>query len=199
MDDFTALSELRNQQRPVRRNDKTYGKKKTLTAERRAMHFDLFGGDRDENNFVSNSAVPEDEEDVVEGVKRLTVADHAPVVDEPSVFESTSTPMQKHHEKHPRLRGRRKATSHRKMAVSAFWSPNCVSFQIHPDTAGSHSLLNDSMLLLHFSHSSNKTVSKTSKNSVGALARSISALSLVKDRTPTCTSWNQKTWRQPLA
>lgn len=197
MDDFTALSELRNQQCPVRRNGKTYGKKKTIPAERRAMHFDLFGGGRDENNFVSNTAAPEDEEVLVEDMKRLTVLNHATVINELSTSKSTSTPKQKQHEKHPRLRGRRKATSHKKMAVSPSHAPNFVSFRTHSDTAGSHSLLNDSMLFLLFSHLSNKTVLKTSKNSVGALARSTSALSLAKDRTPTCTSCNQKTWKKP--
>jgi len=43
-----ALRELRNQQRPGRPPDRTYGKKKGLPATARAIRFDLFGGDENE-------------------------------------------------------------------------------------------------------------------------------------------------------
>jgi hypothetical protein len=70
------LSELRNQQWPARRNDKTYGKKKAQNAQARAMHFDLFGGGQKENAFVQKTYDNSDVADTqtVEGVEKLTIS-----------------------------------------------------------------------------------------------------------------------------
>ncbi|EXJ70330.1 HASPIN protein kinase [Cladophialophora psammophila CBS 110553] len=107
MADFSALSELKNQQRPVRRNDKTYSKKKAQTAERRAMHFDLFGGGRDENDIANKMEKLSIHHDVRETPVR-------PLPEPTPSFEQRPT------EHHPRPRGRRKDASSRKMAVCLY-------------------------------------------------------------------------------
>lgn len=102
MADPEALSLLENQKRPNRRSDKTYGKKKGLKA--RAMHFDLFGGD--------------DENEITEKMSQLTAEDDRDKTAQP--VQQPPAPIEKPTAKHnPRLRGRRKPTS-RKMAVSHF-------------------------------------------------------------------------------
>jgi hypothetical protein len=77
-DSIFPLSELHNQRRPARRNDKTYGKRKAQNVQARAMHFDLFGGGQDKNAFVQkrgdNDAV--EEAQIVEDVGKLTVLDN---------------------------------------------------------------------------------------------------------------------------
>ncbi|KAK5559812.1 hypothetical protein LTR46_001561 [Exophiala xenobiotica] len=102
MADSEALSLLENQKRPNRRSDKTYGKKKGLKAPSRAMHFDLFGGD-DENNITEKMS-----QLTVENDRDKTVQ---PVQQSPAPIEKPSA----HH--NPRLRGRRKPTSRRMAAL----------------------------------------------------------------------------------
>ncbi|KAJ9609038.1 hypothetical protein H2200_006809 [Cladophialophora chaetospira] len=119
MADFSALSELRNQQRPTRRNDKTYGKKKAPSAESRAMHFDLFGG-RDENSVPSKQIVSEDVLEKANETEKLTIANHArdtPVPPVPFLSEPTFSVKEIPTEHNPRLRGRRKPASQKKMAA----------------------------------------------------------------------------------
>ncbi|KIX05882.1 uncharacterized protein Z518_03855 [Rhinocladiella mackenziei CBS 650.93] len=102
MADFGALSELHNQQRPGRRFDKIYGKKKPAMAYSRAMHFHLFGGG-DENHIV----------DKMDELKLKHDRD-TPVQ---PVQEHPSPPKKQPAEHDPRLRGRRKALPSRKMAA----------------------------------------------------------------------------------
>ncbi|OAG39552.1 hypothetical protein AYO21_06196 [Fonsecaea monophora] len=103
MADLGVLNELKNQQRPARRNDKTYGKKKGQSAERRAMHFDLFGRGGNEN-------------DIVDQMEKLTV--HNDVRETPlqPLPEPTLPVEQGTDNHHHRPRGRRKIASSRKMA-----------------------------------------------------------------------------------
>ena len=120
MADFGALSELRNQQWPARRNDKTYGKKKAPNVESRAMHFDLYGGS-DENNVLPSTMDLHTEQKIMDDMKKLTLSDDArgaPVPQKPPVTEPTPSNKKKPTEHNPRLRGRRKPISQRKMAVS---------------------------------------------------------------------------------
>ncbi|KIW35234.1 uncharacterized protein PV07_01940 [Cladophialophora immunda] len=104
MADFSVLSELRNQQRPVRRNDKTYGKKKAQSAEKRAMHFDLFGGDKNENDIVDKMETLTLQHDVRETVQ--------PEPEPEPTIPLEQRPVEHHH----RPRARRKVASSRKMA-----------------------------------------------------------------------------------
>jgi hypothetical protein len=115
MADSEALSLLENQKRPNRRSDKTYGKKKGLKASSRAMHFDLFGGD-DENNITEKMSQLK-----VENDRDKTVQ---PVQQSPAPIEKPSA----HH--NPRLRGRRKPTS-RRMAVSHFKTTSPAKTSVH--------------------------------------------------------------------
>ena len=104
-----ALGELQNQQWPSRRFEKTYGKKKGAMAQSRAIHFDLFGGG-DENKVVDEMdrlTVKDDRESPIQYLP----AQPLPVKQEPS-------------ELNPRLRGRRKGLSSRKMAVRVNFSPD---------------------------------------------------------------------------
>lgn len=103
---FVALSELQNQQRPGRRLDKTYGKKKGPAAISRAAHFDLFGGGN-ENTTVDEM----DEKLTGEGDRETAIL---PIQETP-LPPPTNTSLTEHD---PRLRGRRKITSSRKMAAS---------------------------------------------------------------------------------
>lgn len=102
MADLGALSELQNQQRPVRRFEKTYGKKKVATAQTRAMHFDLFGGGH--------------ENKIKETIDRLTI-NHDKDTPEKAAAIPPSSPKKPHTGHNPRLRGRRKAASSKKVAV----------------------------------------------------------------------------------
>ncbi|EXJ95379.1 HASPIN protein kinase [Capronia coronata CBS 617.96] len=102
MADSHALGELKNQQRPSRRFEKTYGKKKPAMAQARAVHFDLFGGG-DENKIV-------DEMEKLT-IKNDTDASKQLVQDKP--LPEKADPA----ENNPRLRGRRKATTSKKMAT----------------------------------------------------------------------------------
>ncbi|OAP57609.1 hypothetical protein AYL99_08347 [Fonsecaea erecta] len=103
MADLGVFSELKNQQRPVRRNDKTYSKKKGQTAGRRAMHFDLFGGGTNENDFVDK-------------MEKLTFSDDVrEMTVEPSpepILPLEERPVEHHH----RPRRRQKAATSTKMA-----------------------------------------------------------------------------------
>jgi hypothetical protein len=104
MADFVALGEIQNLERPARRAEKTYGKKKGLVAQSRAMHFDLFGG-RDENKVEVEK-------------KELTVSlDRPKSRQEPDQEHSPPAPKLSA-EHNPRRRGRRKAGASKKMAVS---------------------------------------------------------------------------------
>ncbi|KIW15698.1 hypothetical protein PV08_05748 [Exophiala spinifera] len=104
MADPEALSVLENQQRPCRRLEKTYGKKKGSWAPSRDIHYDLFGGG--------------DENAIVEKMDQLTVKEHSVKPSLPTVEKALeSTQKQKAPTRHnPHLRGRRKPTS-KKMAT----------------------------------------------------------------------------------
>ncbi|OCT44078.1 non-specific protein-tyrosine kinase [Cladophialophora carrionii] len=117
MAELGALNELQNQQRPARRNDRTYGKKKAPTAEKRAMHFDLFGGGVDENEAVRKADAPEDDEKIVNEMERLTIKVPGRDIPLQPAPEPTFSIKQKSTEHNPRLRGRRKPISQKKMAT----------------------------------------------------------------------------------
>jgi hypothetical protein len=119
MAEFGALNELQNQQRPARRHDKTYGKKKAPTAEKRAMHFDLFGGGGDENEAVQKTGATKDDENIVNKMEKLTLIEPAREISVQPGPESTVSIKQKPTDHNPRLRGRRKLISQKKMAVSS--------------------------------------------------------------------------------
>lgn len=114
MADGLALGEIRNSQRPGRRGEKTYGKKKPNMAHTMALHFDLFGGGN-ENNLAHKTA-------------QMTVVEQTPSPEPPVDVDVNGTmPEEKLPTKsrpenpidlNPRLRGRRKATASRKVVVS---------------------------------------------------------------------------------
>lgn len=107
MADFGALSELKNQQRPGRRMDKVYGKKKGA-AQSRAMYFDLFAGD--ENSLTSK-------------MQQLTVSPNIDTLVQPTVDSAPSVQIQPE-ERQLRLRDRRrKAKLFKRMEVSCFTPP----------------------------------------------------------------------------
>ena len=114
MADSVALGELFNQQRPVRRLEKTYGKKKSAVAQSRAMHFDLFGGGH--------------ENMVLEKLVELTIDEpKTDIVGKPVVAQCVPAPETKNKtELNPRFRGRRKVHASRKIVVgsSNAHSPN---------------------------------------------------------------------------
>jgi hypothetical protein len=120
MADFHALNELRNQQRPVRRNEKTYGKKKAPSAATRALHLDLFGG-MDENSSVDIGDDHHTYPKVFDSSKKLEVSDHATDKPEPSLSkpdqDSALTAETSKPAPNPRLRGRRKIVPEKKMAA----------------------------------------------------------------------------------
>ncbi|EXJ89145.1 HASPIN protein kinase [Capronia epimyces CBS 606.96] len=105
MADLDALGELKNQQRPTRRFEKTYGKKKPAMAQSRAMHFDLFGGG--------------DENKIVDEMEKLTIKnDRKERVESVPPVQECPVPAKVHPTEHnPRLRGRRKATTSKRMAT----------------------------------------------------------------------------------
>lgn len=103
MAELEALCVLENQQWPGRRVEKTYSKKKGSRVPSRDMHYDLFGGG--------------DENAIIEKMDQLTVQDDAVKPNRPT--EKASEPSQKPPtRRNPHLRGRRKPTSSKKMAVS---------------------------------------------------------------------------------
>ena len=126
-DGFVALGEIRNSQRPGRRGEKTYGKKKPNMAHTMALHFDLFGGggggggggnQNHDNKLVKKTAqmtVVTEQETVTEPPVDVEVG-----VGESATKEKLSTRSrpQKSMDLNPRLRGRRKATTSRKVVVS---------------------------------------------------------------------------------
>jgi hypothetical protein len=106
MADSVALGELFNQQRPGRRADKTYGKKKSAMGQSRAMHFDLFGGGH-ENMVLEKLAELTLEDGKTYNVAKTVVADQV-----------TPPETKKKTELNPRLRGRRKVHASKKIVVS---------------------------------------------------------------------------------
>lgn len=112
MADGFALGEIRNSQRPGRRGEKTYGKKKPNMAHTMALHFDLFGRGN-ENSLAQKTA-------------QITVMEQAhspePPVDVDATMPEEKLPTRSRPENptdlNPRLRGRRKATASRKVVVS---------------------------------------------------------------------------------
>src|ERR1700761_2708472 len=114
MEEVGPLGELINNQRPGRRNDKTYGKKKGFTAESRAMHFDLFGRGRDENDRVPLVQQHKDEEEISDRMRKLAVADLDRETEAHAILEPTTASKQIATDHDPRLRGRRKPTSQKK-------------------------------------------------------------------------------------
>ena len=105
MANTSALVELQNQQWPSRRFEKTYGKKKIAMAHTCPLYFNLFGGG--------------DENKIVEETDQLTANDDTDVStqhlqSQHPLAEKESTEL------NPRLRGRRKGVSSRKMAVCVY-------------------------------------------------------------------------------
>lgn len=105
MTDSVALGEVFNQSRPARRTDKTYGKKKSVMAQSRAMHFDLFGG-RQEKLVLEKMAGLTLESENPEKVTNIVVAEP---IRAPEKNNKT--------ELNPRFRGRRKVHASKKIAV----------------------------------------------------------------------------------
>lgn len=105
MADSVALGELFNQQRPARRSEKTYGKKKSTMAQSRAMHFDLFGGGH-ENMALEKLAELTLDDPKVDAAEKNLVAEPVP---HPEKRNKT--------ELNPRFRGRRKVHASKKIVV----------------------------------------------------------------------------------
>ena len=101
-----ALGEVFNQSRPVRRADKTYGKKKPALAQSRAMHFDLFGG-RQEKTVLEKMGGLTLEDEKSEAVLEIVAADPVPAIEKDHRTDLN-----------PRFRGRRKVHTSRRIAVS---------------------------------------------------------------------------------
>jgi hypothetical protein len=117
MEEVGPLGELINNQRPGRRNDKTYGKKKAFTAESRAMHFDLFVRGRDENDPGHQVQQRKAEEEISNRMRELEVADLGREIETHSVLEPSTASRQIALDHDPRVRGRRIPTSQKKLAV----------------------------------------------------------------------------------
>lgn len=101
-----ALGEVFNQSRPVRRADKTYGKKKPALAQSRAMHLDLFGG-RQEKTVLEKMGGLTLEDEKSEAVLEIVAADPVPAIEKDHRTDLN-----------PRFRGRRKVHTSRRIAVS---------------------------------------------------------------------------------
>lgn len=117
MADSVALGELFNLQRPGRRADKTYGKKKSAMGQSRAMHFDLFGGGH-ENMVLEKMAVLTLEDEKTDNVTKIVVADQV-----------TAPEKKNKTELNPRFRGRRKVHASKKIVVGP---PNGKQFDPGP-------------------------------------------------------------------
>lgn len=127
MADSVALGELFNQQRPGRRADKTYGKKKSAMGQSRAMHFDLFGGGH-ENMVLEKMVLDKMTELTLEDGKTDTVAKTV-------VADQVTAPEKKNKtELNPRFRGRRKVHASKKIVVSPHNNRN--QFNTDPRLSG---------------------------------------------------------------